>query len=530
VKRRKSQKAKSSFDNKQAESLRALESYHGVLYCLTKSGISLQKNSFSRLPLPYVQEVEGLENLYRSLSAVAPARPAAVDEEWNPLSQRPHSPLPPLVGNELGAEITALKEAIDAFTTLSHEMMHVALWEPFFTGKWRPRNRAQFRNFSLMAEGYCFFFGDIIVTSLIRTRFADGEFAFARQTPSNALFHPVRAFAALGISNKNEILDIYLDGFVGKQTSLATSRHASNFASFLAGRIYEFYSGTLGYLNHMHEVFLQLGVLDEFYQRFCNLPELPTFLEDSDAKLLRGPSFKPFFKTFFRRGQKILGQLSEEKITSIRWRRMLQSRAYYALQVRWYLSEERLIAKRWSAAYSQRVLKHVDSYLSSIETLLAELAQSPSKSPVAQLAAIDLNYEHNVRRLFIDHEIWVGHRWLIVPKRAGGLISVCENTNVDAKSTKIKVLRTVAFVLDELTREMKAAQTIEKRTELLAEIERVAAIGAACSTESSKVLKGLEKRLITALVRPLVRQTWSLPLAAFNPGQNLFRELAFSYQ
>jgi hypothetical protein len=530
VKHRQSKKAKTSFVDRQAESLKALDSYHHVLSRLTESGISQKKKSSARPTLPYVHQVEGLENLYRSLSSVAPARPAAVDEEWNPLSQRPHSPLPPVVGKELGAEITALKEAIDAFTTLSHEMMHVALWEPFFTGKWRPLSRAQFRNFSLMAEGYCFFFGDIIVTSLVRKRYADGEFAFARQTPSNALFHPMRAFDALGISDKNEILDIYLDGFVGKKTSLATSRHASNFASSLAGRIYEFYSGTLGYLNHMHEVFLEIGVLDEFYERFCTVPGLPTFLEDSDAGLAKGPDFKPYFETFFRRGQKSLGQLSEVEITSIRWRRMLQSRAYYALQVRWYLSEERLIAKRWSAALSQRVLKHVDSYLSAIEALLIELGQSPGKSPVAQLAALDLSYDQDVRRIFIDHEAWVGHRWLIVPKRAGGLISVFENTDVEGKNVKIKLLRIVAFILDELTREMKSSQTIERRTEVLAEIEQVAAIGAACSTESAKVLKGMEKKLNHTLLRPIVRQAWSLPLAAFNPGQNLYRELAFSYQ
>lgn len=530
MKRLQSKKAKRTLIDAETESLKALETYHDILSCLTKSGISLKKKSSARLNLPYVQAVEGLENLYESLSTVAPARPAAVNEEWNPLSQRPHSPLPPPVGKELGAEITALKEAIDSFTTLSHEMMHVALWEPFFTGKWRPRNRAQFRDFSLMAEGYCFFFSDIIVSGLVRVRFADGEFAFARQTPSNALFHPVRAFDALGIVDKKEILDIYLEGFTGKKTSLATSGHVSILVSSLAGRIYEFYNGTLGYLNHTHEVFKELGVLDEFYQRFCNLPGLPTFLLDMDTQLAKDADFKHYFESFFRRGQKNLGQLPEEKITSIRWRRMLQSRAYFALQVRWFLLEERIIAKRWPTSISRRVLSQVESYLSLIEEMLTELGRIPSSSPIRKLAALDLNYEQNVRRIFIDHDVWVGQRWLIVPKRAGGLISVFENTNVDGKAANIKLLRTVAFVIDELTREMKSSQTVEMRSEILAEIERIAAIGAACKSGNAKVLKTLEKRLINTLVRPIVKQTWSLPLAAFNPGQNLYRELAFSYQ
>ena len=175
---------------------------------------------------------------------------------------------------------------------------------------------------------------------------------------------------------------------------------------------------------------------------------------------------------------------------------MLQIRAYFALQVRWFLVEERIIAKRWPSAISRRVLGHVESYLSLIETLLTELGRSPSKSPLRKLAAIDLSYEDNVRRIFIDHDVWVGHRWLIVPKRAGGLISVFENSNSHGKAAKIMLLQTVAFVVDELTRQMKASQTVESRTEILAEIERVAAIGAACKADNTKLLKALERKLV----------------------------------
>jgi hypothetical protein len=525
-----SKKANSSLIDIETESLKSLKTYHDILSCLTKSGVSLAKKSSPNPKLPYVEAVEGLENLYRSLSSVAPARPAAVDEEWNPLSQRPHSPLPPAVGKELGAEITALKEAVDAFTTLSHEMMHVALWEPFFTGKWRPRNRTQFRNYSLMAEGYCFFFSDIIVSRLVRVQFADGEFALARQTPSNALFHPMRAFEALAITDNKEILDIYLNGFIGKKTILKDSAHASSLVSSLAGRIHEFYKGTLGYLNDMHEVFLEIGVLDEFYQRFCKIPSLPTFLIEEDAQLAKGPDFAPFFRTFFRRGQRHLGHLSEVQITSIRWRRMLQTRAYYAMQVRWFLLEGRFVAKKWQVATSKRVLGHVDSYLDTVEVLLKELSRDPSRSPLQQMAEIDRSYDQDVRHVFIKHDVWAGHRWLIVPKRAGGLVSIFRDSKLEGKAAKINLLRTVAFVIDELTRDMKTSQTVENRVEILAEIEKMSAIGAGCRTRSSKLLMALEKKLSIALMQPIIRQAWSLPLAGFNPRQNLYRELAFSYQ
>jgi hypothetical protein len=528
--KQRSKNAKSSLIDAETESLRALDTYQAILSHLTKSGLSISEQSNSRPKLPYVQNAEGLENLYLSLSSVAPARPAAVDEEWNPLSQRPHSPLPTAVGKELGAEITALKEAIDSFTTLSHEMMHVALWEPFFTGSWRPRSRKQFRDFSLMAEGYCFFFSDIIVSALVRVRFADGEFALARQTPSNALFHPIRAFDALGFTDRKQILDIYLEGFVGKKTSLAASAHSSSLVSSLAGRIQEFYKGTVGYLNEMHAALMEIGVLDEFYQRFCNITGLPTFLKNDRATLGRDSDFKPFFHSFFSHGQKHLGQLPDEQITSIRWRRMLQSRAYYALQVRWFLTEGRFTAKSWRITLSKKMLEQVNTYLDSIENMLINLSIHPKKSPLPQLGPLDKIYDEQVRRLLIDHEVWAGHRWLIVPKRAGGYISIFEDSEIDVKSVKIKILKTVTFIIDELTREMKASQTIGERTDILKEIERVASIGSACKSDNLKALNALQRKLNLVLVRPIVRRAWSLPLAAFNPKENLYRELAFSYQ
>ena len=105
-----------------------------------------------------------------------------------------------------------------------------------------------------------------------------------------------------------------------------------------------------------------------------------------------------------------------------------------------------------------------------------------------------------------------------------------EDEMSDVKSTKIKLLKTVAFIIDELTRDMKASQTIEDRTDILNEIERVASIGSACKSSNMKAINALQRKLKLILVRPIVRRIWSLPLAAFNPKENLYRELAFSYQ
>lgn len=520
----------SALSDAQTTAMDALGSYHEVLACLTNAGSSMRKKSTPKAQLRYIDRVDGLENLYRTFASVAPAVPAAPDEEWNPLSQRPHAPLPPSVGGELGLEVTALKEAVDAFTTLSHELMHVALWEPFFTGTWRPRNKRQFREFSLMAEGFCFFFSDIIVSGLVRVRFPDGEFALARQTPSNALFHPLRAFHALGIVNHDDILSAYLDGFSGKKTPLLKPRGTSNFVEALAARIYEFYSGTLGYLDQMHEALSKIGALGEFFDRFCMIADLPSMLRTDDALLLKEGRLKDYFSAFYKHGQKHTAQLPTSVVTSIQWRRMLQTRAYYALQVRWYLREGLFFAKGWRHTLSHQALAGVEEYLDSLESLLIQLGKQPHRSPLSALAEIDKNYDANVRKFFIQHEVWTGHRWLIVPTRAGGIVSVFDNDDLDERQGRIKILRTVAFIVDELTRQMKASQTVEERAHVLASIQRVSAIGAKCGKGNKTQLKSVAKSLKLELQKPGVRETWALALADFDPCHNLFRELAFSYQ
>src|SRR5581483_2900238 len=76
----------------------AIESYVDVLTYLTSGG------NGGRSELPFIRNVRGVESLFRTMSAVGAATPGASDEEWNPLSQRPHSPAPPRPSHALGVE------------------------------------------------------------------------------------------------------------------------------------------------------------------------------------------------------------------------------------------------------------------------------------------------------------------------------------------------------------------------------------------------------------------------------------------
>ncbi len=475
--------------------MNGLEAYADVLTRL-RGGRSSGK-------LPFLDALPGIDALFRTMVAVAPARPGAPDEEWNPLSQRPHTPLPPAITTELGAEVTVLKEAVDAFTTLCHEMLHIALWEPLFAGKWRPRTREEFLEFALRGEGYCFIFSDIVLTSAVRVKLPDGEFALERQTPSSAVFAPVRAFSAMGIKDHGKILDIYLDAFNGEQTKLWQAKGKNDFAAALAARTYDFYAQSVAYLGDFHAGLQAFGVFTEFYDRFCAIPGLATF-----SGLVPTVDPRVYFKEFFGKGMKSLASLSPAAVGQIRWRRMLQMRAYFVLQVRWLVADGLTFGK---TSVPKKVLDETGGYLDGVEALLRGSADAK------KLAALDARYDSQVRGPLRRGDVWVGERFLILPRRAGGKVSVFAKA-IPGRAGKASRLVTIAYLVDELTRRMKASRTVEERTEILAEIERVSGL-ARTSGPLGPVLK-----------RPGVRETWSLPLAAVDPASNGFRELAFSYQ
>lgn len=454
----------------------ALASYEATLEFLAKGG------GASQLPA-FLAGAPALAALHRSMAAVAPARPGAHDEEWNPLSQRPHAPLAPEVREELGAEVTALKEAIDAFTTLGHEMMHVALWEPFFTGRWAPKGKAAFRAFSLLAEGFCFFYADIVLTAAVRVRLPDGEFALERATPSSARFAPARAFAALGLRDPAAILDVYLAGFSGNPTALWQSKGKAPLGAALAAQAYDFYTGSLRYLDDVYAAMARCGLFSEFRKRFCKGPSLTSLTPAEDL-----PSY---FRTFFKEGLAEIARRTPAEIDTVRERRARQMRAYYALQVRWFLQNGTVLAK--APFEPKAVLPAVAGYLDALES-------------GQRLRDADKAYERTVRKVLLAHDAWAGERWLIVPRRAGGHVSAFENPP--------KPLVTATYLIDELTKRLKDSQTAKDRKVLLAEIARVAA----------------SKSLRPVLARPAIRPAWSVPLAAFSPATNTFRELAFSYQ
>lgn len=512
----------------------------------------------------FVQSIPGFTKLISTLASVAPAFPDANDEEWNPLSQRPHAPLTPAIApNELGHEILALKEAIDAFTTLAHEIMHIALWEPFFVGQWHPRTKSRFVNFSLEAEAFCFFYTDIVISGAIRIRFPDGEFALARQTPSNTLFHPGRAFAAVGLRDTKEILNIYLRSFRGDVDPVLQRLSSSPYLADLSKQTFDFYQGSLPYLDQLYSALGSFGIWDEYYKKYCKIPGLPALFSARDTQA-SGKSFSKYFNSFWDHGLTELSCLDTNLLIRIRYRRMAQTRAYYALQLRWILQQGLVTGGLLSKKMQRNCLINLNQYLSDIQNLLHTTTQTRCPDFLRQLSQLDRSYEQQVRSELLSRNLWIGQRWMIAPKRANGLIQatltgqaqplaesqanppkapkrsdklseVYKNSQACPKPTsthaiQIQLLELISYALAELTTQMQQTKTIATRSLYLTQIARISRIAGRCRRSDDSELEVIKFKIKREFSRPPLLALWSLPLASIDPVNNHYRELIFSYQ
>jgi hypothetical protein len=253
-------------------------------------------------------------------------------------------------------------------------------------------------------------------------------------------------------------------------------------------------------------------------------------LDEAPAKAAAGSDRKAYFEGFFQYGLPRLASLTSAEVTRVRWRRMLQMRAYYALQIRWLIQEGLVVARTWTAPLARRLVQHIDSYLDGLRDLLVQLARRASQSPEAALAQLDATYDEQVRTPCQAHDAWAGHRWLIAPRRAGGLVNVLAATPAKGRAAKVHLLQTVTFLVDELTQRLRDGKTVEARSEILAQLQRVAGLGATGGLGKATATATAARQLRSELARPDLLPIWSVPLASFDPAGNRYRELAFSYQ
>ena len=118
--------------------------------------------------------------------------------DWNPILQIPFCYRGYTSGALLSAQYDGRYQAAHQIVELSHEMLHILLWESFFVGDLCPTQN-QFVAMSRLFEGYAYWFADIVLTERLRASSRKHEMLFSRHSLTSINFHPRVAFRELGL-------------------------------------------------------------------------------------------------------------------------------------------------------------------------------------------------------------------------------------------------------------------------------------------------------------------------------------------
>ncbi|WP_146176577.1 hypothetical protein [Chromobacterium sp. Panama] len=458
-------------------------------------------------------------------------------EEWNPFSQRPVVPeyQHELATDALDQDFESQARGVRHYISTAHELVHCLLWEPFFSGSFRP-TRKQFTDLSLAFEGFCFWHSDIILTRNIRAMTPDNELVYQRNCVSQSHFHPYRAFKAAGVTDDLTALDFYLAAFSGYRTPLHDSDDL--FVRNLVRRTIKLYVTHTRSLAAVYRELSRAGTFREFHKRFCSHPGIP--------KLLSTP-FDPGANTFeYLRwvatiGMPSLSRLPNSQLACVRTRRSIQTRAYHAMQLLSLLRDGKLSNKDGVVASDTcSILKPiVASYLDRLEEAMKALVESCTPD-IAENMVVDADryYEVEVRRRIQHLDLWVASRTLILGPttdslRAGQALNLgFSSTFAEASESILRKLvhHAIGVYLNKVVAGATPGQNSASTIEAMTLGSRLLGTFEALQSGVSGAREDLVAQLVQFFHLDPIRSQWSVPLDSIMPAQGKFRELAFIFE
>jgi hypothetical protein len=460
-----------------------------------------------------MEQLPGLQSLFDSIVCASETPRRVIErhiEDWNPLSQRillsDERPLPSSV---LETEFSLIPSYVQTFIEWAHEAVHIFAMEPWFCGRKALDSKEKFVQWYLGGEGLAYWYADIVVTRAVRDAIPEAELVYNRSAVSNAGFHPEQAFRSLGINDTYATLPLYINGFVGQDIRLKQSDNP--LCITLAEKIYEFYTKSTITLHSLYTVLEESGIFEEFYQRFCQVDNLPGLFDEAQLDALATLDIEDYLLRIGSELLPVLEDLAPERIQLIAARRHIQTRAYYA----WIL----LVAIKKGSVLGNEgfspdtITSGLTRYLNKLEQLLkAVSAGEQVNSILHELSINDAVYESEVRTPLKACYAHMKHRYFIFPFFAptGGLVGIG-----DARS---------GFSLDEMDAVIRYAFG---RTTLTAEIVHLldAFMQAYQAYDEAKATAAFNR----FMTHPGVISAWSVSLGDISPANNKFREILFEY-
>jgi hypothetical protein len=481
--------------------------------------------------LSIAHEVPGLFELVESLSGAAvnevDASKRAKVSEWNPFYQRVYLlSAAELRDDPLTRDLDRAADTIDRFIDVSHQASHVLLLEPFFVGRATAPTAAQFVSTSLVCEGFCFWYADIVVTRRLRVRLADGELVRARSSFSQPLFHPYRAFQAIGIEDEEKILDVYLRAFAGEKSALFHKKHLP-LVHELFHRFARFFFASQKGIRDLKRELERQDVFGEFRRRFCLVPGLPSLLPESILQIDVHQDPRAFCLEVARSGLPWIGSLTQTVLQRVRARRAVQTRAYGAYSLRAVLRDGTFTVAGVGVGESRQprrdlLLSSLEEYLSRLEAAIIALARGAPLRQVESLReAADAFYTAQVLARLRRTPLWVSERKMVLPYMKPPLGLVREPSRLSRKDRAHLTRRAL---------KLASRVYVEVPNPPVEGLRRMAALldTAAAPRDGGRHDAAWARALNALLCAPGLIDTWSVRLDAIDPAENRFRELRFS--
>lgn len=458
------------------------------------------------------EQFPGLQQLLDSMVSASPT-PRKVKErtieDWNPFAQRVLlSDETPLESSLFEGEFSLLSTYVQTFIEWAHEAIHILAVEPWLVGRCAISSQAEFERWNLAAEALAFWYADIVVTRTIRTTVPEAELVYSRQSVSNTCFHPEQAFRRIGLHEALELLPLYIAGFLGDETPLAT--HAHPYARALSRRLYEFYEGTTSTLASLYTVLQEFGFFAQYYPRFCAIDGLPSLFDCA-----RFDEPWDLFDYHVELGRTILPSLqtcTPDQVRRVQVRRHLQTRAYYAWCLRCALNERWVFGN--SELNTDALGVHIDTYLDTIERLLrGPVVEGRVHDAVEQVQVLDQSFEHNVRGPLAHGDAYVKYRYRLYPyfSPTGGIVGLADQRS---NYTPSEMMEIVAFVMRSCACEPTLVSRLNRFYECAARTHDIASTRVAFND---------------FMTHPLALAVWSVRLDLVDPVHNQFREFLFEY-
>ena len=237
----------------------------------------------------------------------------------------------------------------------------------------------------------------------------------------------------------------------------------------------------------------------------------------------------------YKTGFKHIDLMSEDKLSRVRMRRHIQTRAYSAYSLLHdALNSGAVISRKKPNTKFADVLVEIKHYINSLETMIQILCKKNSK--LTQMERIlkrnDQIYSHKIQSFFKSKDLWMSKRILLFPrlKTTTSIFGVIDNDAKISKSEMSKLNRELItnFCAQKLSL-MTAAKTTSAKRASGKLIDLMAIISKNGKKWTAKEMKAWRTAYNKLLLDPEILDTWSIPLALIDPANNSFREILFIY-